>query len=167
MQNKNSLRLSNNTRREGSTMSSPPPSRSRSLPFLCLFLVGLLDSSAQSSLPADCDNGASIQHIEDLRQFEGNPLPKNATVCVNLAGGSVEEMTSYFLSPISFNLRIIGNNSTVRCSSEDGNGKEEMFALFVNHTELVEISQVHFEGCRWPLYLNLVATIQITSSSFQ
>jgi len=81
----------------------------------------------------------------------------------------VEELTSYFSFPISFSLRIIGNKSTVRCSSssEDDVEKKELFTLYVNHTKLVEISSVYFEGCRWPLYLNLVSTIRITSSSFQ
>ena len=144
-----------------------------SLRVLTLNLLLLhLSSSCPNDQPQfiNCSEARTLGRFNDLleMQREMQRVPPGGTVCVNLTSGSKEILTSYFSVPFSFNLRIDGNNSTIKCDSTTTGGDEEAdeFVLYVSNSSEVVINQLHFEGCRRSVYLNLVRSIQITSSSF-
>ncbi len=157
------LVLQNAKTEKSNNIISPLIMASRNLDLLLVVL--LIFAPIVSSQTADCF--LELDRFNDLHELQADQSG-NGTACLVLANDSRETLASYFSAPLYLNLSIQGNNSTIVCDSNQEEEEEsELFTLYVSNASQVFISDLHFEGCTRPLYLNLIDNIQVISSSFR
>jgi len=113
---------------------------------------------------------ARVETLGDLYSRSRN-FSANSTVCVDLRPNTTETL-SYTNTPLNFSVVLMGSsNSTVTCDPSPNPDVDDLlrythFPLRFQNVSLVNITGVHFDGCKRPLQFEWVESIIISSSTF-
>lgn len=95
-----------------------------------------------------------------------NPM-ENFTMCVYMDGSDL--VLPYTLTPVSFNVMVFGNYSTVTCdpSARLTIRNYSAFPLIFQQSSFVVIERLNFRGCLRPLRFSEVLSVQLVEVSFR
>ena len=131
-----------------------------------LVLLGVASEECQSIDRETCN-----RNVTTLSELINGDFAPNDIVCVDLESNSAETL-NYSDTPLTFSVVIRGSNNTVTCGrSPQGVNVDDLtsythFPLQFHNSSYVEITGLHFDGCKRPLQFQWIQSIVITSSKF-